>query len=1174
MEMVTHDSPQQSIVEVPHELLISHLSLQSLYNLRCVNKKFQNICLYHKKSIITDDLSLFQKLFFSAIKNNDESFITHSLQLTDIPLSIIKKKYPYLHISMICHAAKHKEIGFLQRLAGNESDKYITYKSLSNINSSRSQHKYIMISCQDASVSPLSIYIENNKSEQSFISFLQNKNTCQTLSLTQVHNTDLIEAALKNNDLQAAIAFLLCMNNECTQPQVDDYAQTVLTLSSDDTYAAELIKLLIYCGADKSRLKVSKMLPIIESAIKKNQIGNVQFLINNYIDNLEDHYVAKQSCLSFALKAACYEIIKYLIEEKNISLDKSSINKKFSGRNMTYLHRAAERNQYFLVQILVNMRADCNKKDASGHTALTIALKHKNNEIAFYLMEQQEDNDKNRSNFIYEAIKTGNAAALEVLLQKYEFNIDYKDSSGNTLLHHAIFHQYLPIVELLIKKNANLTIANNSGLTPVMLAIQKGLHNIYTYIIDGSDQTKTNEYVDLAIQYNNVYVINKLLINDTVNNKISEGNTPLHRAILLKSEIHTIDALLKKNALIHALNNHGETPLSLAIKNRKQEIIELLLKYTEINDISLPDSTRSLYHQLDGTFTALCTCVTTNNKSLFNKLITIGCDYTQKDDTGRTLLHHAIRHDRNLQDFFEILSCSHINEQDTLGNTALHYAIINQHVAHVQTLIDAGAELHVANNDNETPFDLIVQSKNHCNSYLTIPHIVTSITTPDKKGHTYLEYLLSRYFSTEVKSQSCKYIIPNVDYFVATNKITRIDLPDKINSHVLQEVIDKHASLELITPLLANVKDINALTNNNHTLLWNAYHKNRRDIIIVLSAHGAQFKDSSEINAQDEQGNTLLHHAIKKNNYDNAKIFINAGADLQIANKNNETPLDLIVQGKPYFNDYIAMPGLVTLITTPDKSGHAPLDCMLSQYFSTKLKSPNFSQVLHNVDLLVEQRKHTIRISLPNTINPHVLQEVINKNASLKLITLLLANVHNINSPTSNQHTLLWNAIYDKKVELIQLFLDHGADINEKSTHGKLTPLEYAMNARDETLIELFSTKTVDDTTVGTSAFFSVTYTPEQNILDLVLFIETDTNQKNNCEETCPSSENTSKENTGRITESCTLWNKSMNALTSIIQNNPRIFLKTTQKTLALLMLSLVGYYVYTYGVHIAAALH
>lgn len=64
---------------------------------------------------------------------------------------------------------------------------------------------------------------------------------------------------------------------------------------------------------------------------------------------------------------------------------------------------------------------------------------------------------------------------------------------------------------------------------------------------------------------------------------------------------------------------------------------------------------------------------------------------------------------------------------------------------------------------------------------------------------------------------------------------------------------------------------------------------------IMLSIVEEVIKSGVDINFGDHNGNTPLHIAVATNNLEVAKLLLEKGANLEIKNKNNLTPLSLAI---------------------------------------------------------------------------------------------------------------------------------------------------------------------------------------------------------------------------------------------------------------------------------------
>jgi len=161
-------------------------------------------------------------------------------------------------------------------------------------------------------------------------------------------------------------------------------------------------------------------------------------------------------------------------------------------------------------------------------------------------MNISEAIEKNDINFIKENI--GN------------FNSNSNGSYGFPLLHRAVYHGYLEMIQLLINNGADINIKDEDNFTP--------LHNI----IDGN-QNNWFECIELLLK-------NKADINTKCYYKESGyQETPLITAIKSEIYIEVIKLLLKNGAGINIADSDEDKAINYAYDHNLWDVVKLLEQY-------------------------------------------------------------------------------------------------------------------------------------------------------------------------------------------------------------------------------------------------------------------------------------------------------------------------------------------------------------------------------------------------------------------------------------------------------------------------------------------------------------------------------------------------------------------------------------------------------------------
>ena len=160
---------------------------------------------------------------------------------------------------------------------------------------------------------------------------------------------------------------------------------------------------------------------------------------------------------------------------------------------------------------------------------------------------------------VWTAARTGNLAALNMLLSSGDIDVNERTlTAGQTLLHIAIEAEKPQVVALLTNvPGLNPNIKDNDGEAPLGIAAALG------------DINSTRALLSLH--------------NCNINIRNNYGKTPLHIAVENSNE-EIIHELFDSAQLdVNASDSLGRTPIADAVMNYNTEMVEVLLTYMDVN---------------------------------------------------------------------------------------------------------------------------------------------------------------------------------------------------------------------------------------------------------------------------------------------------------------------------------------------------------------------------------------------------------------------------------------------------------------------------------------------------------------------------------------------------------------------------------------------------------------
>lgn len=295
--------------------------------------------------------------------------------------------------------------------------------------------------------------------------------------------------------------------------------------------------------------------------------------------NPELNLQLKYSPLYYAIYEGRYDVAQYLIE-KNANLNACAFDNGATPLMIAIRGGRITRSQYFsgenirFANYLIKKGAMVNKKSHNGLQAI---------HLAFDLYKHAGYNDF-----------------------KFE-DFDIKSTHDDTSLREDAIDLRFELIDLLIKKGANINAATDSNVRPLHFACYCGFYPFVKYLIDNDVEvnvlTNQNKYSPLLIllsravqhtgfQYSDypddsrivskhIIDITKLLIDnnsdlEVVDYRFSSKMGVLHYSVLLNS-VELMEMFLSNNAEINKKDNNNETPLHYAVRKQRCYMVRYLI---------------------------------------------------------------------------------------------------------------------------------------------------------------------------------------------------------------------------------------------------------------------------------------------------------------------------------------------------------------------------------------------------------------------------------------------------------------------------------------------------------------------------------------------------------------------------------------------------------------------
>lgn len=450
---------------------------------------------------------------------------------------------------------------------------------------------------------------------------------------------------------------------------------------------------------------------------KKNPFNNKYDLIEKVLNHSYFSKVLEVFTNSDILIRACKignkNAIKWLLT--------MNINPYVQDENgMSALIYAAQQNFDFVIKPFLRDSRCLNLEDKCGENVLFHCMRNQK-----FLMDDVANNNKYQNSLILDS----------------DININHTNIKGESILIYCAKNNIIPPIKkfLLRHTGIDVNIADNHDKTAAMYLTEKGR---YSELLELNKKSCNYDYINRYNESVMSILINKMyshrdnldlipyenyihIMNDMVNNQFdfnypidNDENTPF-MVMLIVNDITTAKYCAKylKKLDLSVKNKYGENATSLCYKLNHYDILPLFKKNPTYNY-----SYRDPLNQ-----NTLLMISAINNPAAMKELLEnepeIINEVNAKNENA-LIIATKINKIKAVEILLE--RGINVNHQDSLGNTALHYALDIQSPPLIRLLMTKKPDVHLKNNEGKSPMDLATE----INETETNRELLTMLSNP------------------------------------------------------------------------------------------------------------------------------------------------------------------------------------------------------------------------------------------------------------------------------------------------------------------------------------------------------------------------------------------------------------------------------------------------------------
>ena len=631
-------------------------------------------------------------------------------------------------------------------------------------------------------------------------------------------------------------------------------------------------------------------------------------------------------------------------------------------------------------------------------------------------------------------------------------NPDAPNSQGETPLYIAVKKGDIKTIRALIEGGANPVLPSSDGWLPLLLAACKGQLDSVKLMVEalGKDWMQYRDSdgwsaLHFAVGFGRLAVVRYLLSGENLESTTSQGNTPLHLAVL-GGQLPAVVFLLEQGASLQAQNKEGKTPLHVMAERFTDEQLKAFweqcityLKPGFLNAGHSGESAQSLAGALKSPVLILkerpdIADATRQPFLDWAKLVLAGDINASINQDGfdGTALHHAARTGQTAVAWALIKKGANLEVQDKRGKTPLHWSASCGQTETAVMLIENGAKLEAQIYDTEeTPLNEAAYS----GKTQTVLALIRKGANLEAQEN-YMSRTPLHDAAREGNTDTALALIEKGAKLEALNACYETPLHDAA----------VEGKTETVLALIGKGAKIEAQHGGETPLHKAAYYGRNAETVLALIGKGAKLEARTvNIFRPHIRGSTPLDIAVRRGSIEAALALYQEGASTKCLSHDQLSKLNQwlgeagIKLAPKNINptDYGRLRQAVSKGDTPTVLACIEAGMELDNYDDTGTTLLISAAEKGDTEIVKIVLEGGAKVDKPHRSKNFTALTVAVQCGNSKIIRSLLDWGANVNQgKTVNGFTTLMIAAQDGHLEIIRALLDQGASVEEKTNDG------------------------------------------------------------------------------------------------------------------------------------------